>query len=146
MRRRPQRIACLLIAALLALPAAAWGQSAGDEQYEDPFAPGSGQSDDGGGDSGGDSGGGSTGTTGGGSSGSSGGSTGGGSAGTPGGSTDASGEAPAAQPAAQTESAPAAQLPRTGADSGVMALAGALLLVGGVALRVRLSEPAPRRR
>jgi LPXTG cell wall anchor motif len=32
-------IACVLAAAALAAPSAAWAQGAGDEQYQDPFAP-----------------------------------------------------------------------------------------------------------
>ena len=68
MRRRAHRTACLLAAVALALPGAAWGQSAGDEQYEDPFAPEPGQTDEGGDDTG-SSGGGDTGSSGGGSSG-----------------------------------------------------------------------------
>jgi hypothetical protein len=37
MRRRAVTLFCALA---LAAPATAYGQSAGDEQYEDPFAPG----------------------------------------------------------------------------------------------------------
>ena len=33
-----RRVAALVVAATLALPGAAFAQSAGDEQYEDPFA------------------------------------------------------------------------------------------------------------
>jgi len=50
---------------------------------------------------------------------------------------------PAAAPAQATPE-PAAngrRLPRTGGHEGWVALAGALLLAGGVALRVRLREP-----
>jgi LPXTG-motif cell wall-anchored protein len=113
MRRRGHRFAALLAAAVLALPGAAWAQSAGDDQYEDPFAPQPGQTDDGG----------------------------------------AQEEEPAAQPdpapaapepAAPQPEATAAQspdggetLPRTGADEGLVALAGAMMLAGGIALRVR---------
>lgn len=121
MRRRGHRIACALVAGALALPAAAWGQSAGDDQYQDPF----------------------------------------------GGGQDSGEQAPEADepdaapapPAPEPAPAPAAptsttaqapngepQLPRTGADGGLLALAGAVLLVGGVALRVRLSERARLRR
>ena len=41
---------------------------------------------------------------------------------------------------AQTAQAPAAQeqLPRTGADEGLVALAGVVMLAGGIALRLRL--------
>ena len=139
MRRRAHRTACLLAAVALALPGAAWGQSAGDEQYEDPFAPeparrtraatnrlvgrrrhrlvgrrlvGRRRSSDGGG---------------------------------------AVQPAPSAQPEAvtappTTTSAAGQQLPRTGADTGLLALGGAVLLAGGVALRVTLRERGPRRR
>ena len=112
MRRRPHRIACLLTAAVLALPATAWGQSAGDDQYEDPFAPEPGQTDDGGGSSGG------------------------------GGDAEPAAPEPA-QPAppateAQATPEPQQQLPYTGADEGLVALAGGMLLAGGVALRLRL--------
>ena len=118
------RIACLLAAGLLAFPAAAAAQSAGDDQYQDPFGGEQEQE------------------------------------------PEAQEPAPEAEPqstpaptsSASQEPAPAApattaqapsgeaELPRTGADEGLVALAGVVLLVGGVALRVRLSEPAPRRR
>jgi LPXTG-motif cell wall-anchored protein len=142
MRRTGHRIACVLAVAALALPGAAWGQSAGDEQYEDPFAPESGQTDDG--DDTGSSAGDDTGSSGGGSSGA--GSSGGGGAVQP---------APAEQPEAvtappATTSAAGQELPRTGADTGLLALGGAVLLAGGVALRVTLRERErerePRRR
>ena len=125
---RRHRIAAALAGAVLALPAAAWGQSAGDDQYEDPFAPQPGQ-----------------------------GQTNEGSAGvdqgepapvpsepTPVPETTAS-QAPAPTPAATTAVAAQEQLPRTGADAGPIALAGTLLLASGVALRVRLSAPGRRR-
>jgi LPXTG-motif cell wall-anchored protein len=114
MRRTGYRIAYLLAAAALALPAAAWGQSAGDEQYEDPFAgedqeqpeptpaPDTSTSDPG--------------------------------------VTQTAQTAPA--PTATTaQSSPAAQeeLPRTGADEGLVALAGGVLLASGFALRRRTS-------
>jgi LPXTG-motif cell wall-anchored protein len=103
----------VLAAAVLALPGTAWAQSAGDDQYEDPFAPSPGQTDDGGSQE----------------------------------------QEPAAQPdpapAAPEPAAPAPeataaqspnggeQLPRTGADEGLVALAGAMMLAGGIALRVK---------
>jgi LPXTG-motif cell wall-anchored protein len=118
MRSRRHWIACLLAAAMLALPGSAAAQSAGDEQYEDPFAPEQSQEQ-----------------------------------------PQATPEpapapeaappsapapaAPAPEPAAEAAAAqPAAaeQLPYTGADAGVLALGGALLLAGGIALRVRLRE------
>jgi LPXTG-motif cell wall-anchored protein len=117
------RIASLIAAGLLAFPAAAGAQSAGDDQYQDPFAgeqeqeqeqesqaqePES----------------------------------------TPAPTSGAAQEPAPAAPEAATAQAPSGEeeLPRTGADTGLLALGGTLLLVGGVALRVRVSEPAPRRR
>jgi LPXTG-motif cell wall-anchored protein len=120
-----RRLAALVAAGLLAAPATAFGQSAGDEQYEDPFAgenqeqPAGGSDEDGGG-----------------------------------GSQPAVPEptAPAPEPTGQepapapTESGPAPtpqpQLPNTGADAGAVVLAGALLLAGGIALRVRMRDRA----
>jgi LPXTG-motif cell wall-anchored protein len=123
MGSRRQRIAGLVAALALGLAAPAWGQGAGDEQYQDPF--GESQQEE-------------------------------------------APEAPAAPepepqepapaptappPAAEPAQAPPAeaggggdQLPYTGADAGLLALGGTLLLAGGIALRVRLSAPAPRRR
>jgi LPXTG-motif cell wall-anchored protein len=109
------RLAFLLagLALALAAPAAALAQGAGDEQYSDPF--GSGQSEEpepsGGADEGG--------------------------AAEPSAPEPA---APAPAPtaaAAQEEPAEPAQLPYTGADEGLVALAGLMLLAGGIALRVR---------
>jgi LPXTG-motif cell wall-anchored protein len=114
-----RRLAALATALALALPGAAFGQSAGDEQYQDPFA-GDDQEQSGGG----------------------------------------SGNAPAPTatavptpaPEAGTAATPSAGgsassggggrhvLPYTGADAGALLLAGAVLLGGGVALRVRLRE------
>jgi LPXTG-motif cell wall-anchored protein len=114
MPRRRQRIACLLTTALLALPATAWAQSAGDEQYQDPF--GDEQSTP-------------TPTP--------------SPTPTPAGDTaqaaPTSTPAPTAPPtalAAQT----APQLPRTGNDPITPAVAGFWLLLGGVALRARVRE------
>jgi hypothetical protein len=116
-------VAVLAAAFALATPAGALAQSAGDDQYQDPF----------------------------GDSGDSGGSGGGGSATptptppTPAGTAAPSTPAPA--PTASSSQAPAAQpagqLPYTGSpvQTGLVAGAGALLLVGGVGLRVRLREP-----
>jgi hypothetical protein len=134
MRRRGHRIACLLAAATLALPAAASGQSAGDEQYEDPFAPEQGQTDDegsSGGDDAGSAGGDDTGSVGGDDTGSAGG-------GSSGGGESVQPEPTAAPAAPTTTTAAEAQLARTGADTGLVALGGAVLLAGGVALRVTL--------
>jgi LPXTG-motif cell wall-anchored protein len=119
-----RRLAALAVAGLLAAPAAALGQSAGDDQYEDPFAGEDQQEqpspdtpvDDGGG-------------------------------------TQPAPVEPAPAPAATgQEPAPAEsgtpatagqeQLPNTGADAGAILLAGSLLLAGGVALRLRVRERA----
>jgi LPXTG-motif cell wall-anchored protein len=102
-------LAALVVA--LALPAAALGQGAGDDQYSDPFGDEQEQPAP---------------------------------TATP---VPAPAQPPAAapsqaapaQPAAPAASAP--QLPRTGADAALLALAGIVLLAGGVALRVRLREP-----
>jgi LPXTG-motif cell wall-anchored protein len=128
------RITCLLAAAALALPAGAWAQSAGDDQYQDPFAPGSGQTD-------------------------------GGGNGTDGSSDSGGADAPSAQPAPEPATpepaapepaapttapapvAPAAsaqELPRTGADGRLVALAGTVLLISGLALRRRSCSSAGR--
>jgi len=113
------RLATLLAALVLALtlPAAALGQGAGDDQYTDPF--GSGQND-----------------------------TGDEPAQEPDAPTSSDDEPSAAPAPAPTASAGPGQessagggqdqLPYTGADAGLLALSGALLLAGGVALRLRL--------
>lgn len=92
------------------LPAAAAAQSAGDEQYEDPLA-GQQESEQ------------PQPTA------------------TPAPAAPApdadSAQAPAPAPAPATPSAGAAQLPRTGADPLLAALAGAFLLASGAALRLR---------
>jgi LPXTG-motif cell wall-anchored protein len=108
-----RKFACALLISVFALPGVAFGQSAGDEQYEDPFAPTE----------------------------------------EPAQEPEAPAEPePAAEPApapaqAAPEPAPATtaqapnggeqQLPRTGADEGLVALAGVVMLAGGIALRVR---------
>jgi LPXTG-motif cell wall-anchored protein len=113
------RLATLLAALLLALtvPTAALGQGAGDDQYTDPF--GSGQNDSGEEPAQDPD--------------------------TPTSSDDQAAPAPAA-PAPSASAAPSqesagggqGQLPYTGADAGLLALSGALLLAAGVALRLRL--------
>jgi hypothetical protein len=122
MSARRHRTACLIAVAALAAPSAAWAQGAGDEQYQDPFG-GDDQSQSQGSDeqgtqgsSGGDSGSGETAQA-----------------------TPAPTAAPAA-PVATTAQAQAAapQLPRTGGDAAPQLAAGALLLAGGVVLRLRL--------
>lgn len=101
--------------AILAAPSAALAQSAGDEQYQDPFGgDDSGQSSD-------DQGSSSSGST-----------------------TAQAAPTPTAVPAApsattaQTRESAAKQLPRTGGDPITPAVAGFWLVLGGVALRARL--------
>ena len=122
-----------LLAALLVLagaPAVAAAQSAGDDQYVDPFA---GQDAGGGGGSSG------------GQSGSS------PSASAPSASApsssapSSSATAPAASPAPATSAPVSTQLPYTGTATALRALLGAVLLLAGVALRLRVPD-VPRRR
>jgi LPXTG-motif cell wall-anchored protein len=123
-----RRLAALVAAGLLAAPAPALGQSAGDEQYEDPFA-GEHQEQQSGGS--------------------------GGAVEDGGGSTEPAAPEPVAPAPAATgqEPAPASaesgtaptaqpQLPNTGADAGAVLLAGSVLLAGGIALRLRLRDRA----
>jgi len=121
-RRRSATVATLATLAL-ALPAPAFGQGAGDEQYRDPFAgqePGGGQTQP--------QGGGSTGQ--GGSAGQ------GGSTGQP--AADPATAAQTGDPAeaTQAQAAPTGELPRTGSEGLFLLVAyGWVLLVGGAALR-----------
>ena len=113
------RLAAIAVAALLVAPASAPGQSAGDEQYQDPFANE---------DQGQSQGGGSKAPA---------------APAPPASSEPAAPAAPAAQapePAAQSGPAAQAQLPYTGAEVGAVLLAGSVLLAGGIALRIRLRE------
>ena len=111
------------LALALAAPAAALAQGAGDDPYSDPF--GSGQNDE------------------------------------PESSDDDGAEAPEPSEPAPAEPAPApaaetaqdqpdeqepAQLPYTGADEGLVALAGMMLLAGGIALRCGRASGRARRR
>jgi hypothetical protein len=112
-----RRLAALLAAVLLAAPAPAFGQSAGDDQYEDPFAgEDQGQPQSGGGQE-------------------------------PAPAPAPAAPAPAPAAESSTPSAPAAepasqqqQLPRTGLDAAPILAIGVVLLGSGVALRVRLRE------
>jgi hypothetical protein len=111
------RLVALLAALTLAAPASALAQSAGDEQYQDPFGGDDQQQSSG--DQGSSS----------------------GSAGTTAQATPTPTAAPSLTPSGTTavESAPAAQqLPRTGGDPITPAVAGFWLLLGGVALRARI--------
>ena len=116
-----RRIAALAAAGLLAGPASALGQSAGDEQYQDPFA---GEEQSGSGDEGTQ-------------------------APEPAPEPTAP-AAPDADPApSSTESDPTvpgtqAELPRTGSDTGLILLGGTILVAGGVALRARVRERPKR--
>ena len=139
---KTKRLTALVLSLALALPGAALAQSAGDDQYVDPFE----QSPEG---SGGNSGGGGGG--GGGSQGNQGsnsqGSQGGGSQGTQSGSgtagagSDSGTAGAAAQGAVGTSGSEAGSgsgnLPRTGFPAAVLALIGAVLLAGGATLRRR---------
>jgi hypothetical protein len=111
------RLVALLAALALLAPASAFAQSAGDEQYQDPF--GSDDQQQSSSSSGGDSSSGSAGTT---------------AQAAP---TPAPTAAPVATTAQQSTTA-TQQLPRTGGDPITPAVAGFWLLLGGVTLRVRL--------
>ena len=113
-----RRIAAIAVATLLATPASALAQSAGDEQYEDPFA-GENQSQ-------------ATPTP---------------TPAPAEPSEPAQAPAPSAPEAAapapgaaEPTSAQAPELPRTGFDAAPILIAGVLLLGAGIALRVRLRE------
>jgi hypothetical protein len=140
-RAMPTRLLLALAFALLfavAAPAATLAQSAGDNQYSDPFGSGGGgnsSSGGGGGNSssggGGGGGGGNTSSGGGASSGGGGGvatSSSGTGTGTTTGTTGTTGGAGVPQ---------GPQLARTGADTALVAFAGAGLLLCGVGLRLR---------
>jgi len=130
----------LVVALLLGAPGSAVAQSAGDDQYDDPFGDEPAQSEGGGDDTGSGSDGAdrSEGSTGGGGS-------------SPGSESSGSGAAAGTGAGAETGTAPSAtasgvqgdgaQLPRTGGAAGVLLAAGAVLLAGGAVLRVRLREP-----
>jgi LPXTG-motif cell wall-anchored protein len=131
--RATRRLAAPLAALIFAAaPATAIAQNAGDEQYQDPFSNNS-QSGGGGGSSNSGSSGstqnsGSTGTTGSGVAG-----------------TQAQLQAtPSTSATSPTTSSQAAgssgQLPRTGLDVGLVAALGAVLLLGGLALRRRSAD------
>jgi LPXTG-motif cell wall-anchored protein len=106
---RSRRLVTLACALVLASPASAAAQSAGDEQYEDPFAPETEQPE-------------ATPAP----------------APAPASGSEASAApapAPTAEPAPTATAAQ--QLPYTGADAGIMLAGGVVLLAGGVALRLR---------
>jgi LPXTG-motif cell wall-anchored protein len=121
-----RRLAAPLAAIILTLsPAAALAQSAGDQQYADPFGNNE-QNQSGGGSGGGGSGGGQ------------------GQA-----APSASGVAPTQAQGAGTAASSATgtaaesgsgELPRTGLDAGLVAVLGAVLLLAGLALRRRTAD------
>ncbi len=129
-----RRLAAPLAAIILTLsPTAALAQSAGDQQYADPF--GNNEQNQSGGRGGGGSGGGG----------------GGGSGGGQGQAAPGAGGVAAsqAQGATGTAGSPATgtaaesgrgELPRTGLDAGVVAVLGAVLLLAGLALRRRTAD------
>jgi len=111
-----RRLAPLLAALLLAAPAPALAQSAGDDQYEDPFAGQNEQPAP-------------TPTP---------------APATPA-PTAEPGQAPPAEPApapAPASSGQPEELPRTGLDAGAVVALGVLLLASGAVLRLRLRERA----
>ena len=116
--RPSRRIAALAAALSLSLPAGALAQGAGDNQYQDPFA-----GEDSGSGSGSGSGGG-----------------GGGAEGTSG-NGSLSNSPPAGESLASQPSTSSGELPRTGADPGLVALLGAGLILTGAGLRVRVRRP-----
>jgi LPXTG-motif cell wall-anchored protein len=118
-----RRFAAPIAALIIALtPTAALAQSAGDDQYTDPFGDEQSQSSGG---SGSESGGSGTAP-----------SAGSGSAAQAAPSTGA----PAAAAASGTAAAESGQLPRTGLDAGVVAAIGAGLLGVGLVLRRRTAD------
>jgi hypothetical protein len=131
----PRRVMALAIVALLAAPGTALAQSAGDNQYQDPF----GSQGSGGGQSGGSQGsGGGSGQSGGDQS--SGSQSGSGQSSDGGSSQSSSSTGTTDAQTSQTTSS--RELPRTGGEPGLVALLGAGLTLGGVALRQRVRRPA----
>lgn len=139
MRERLLRtFTALLLAASLGAavaPVAAHAQSAGDQQYEDPL---SGSGGGGGGDGGGNDGQSGSGQSGSGQSGSGSGQSGSTDTGSDSGST--AGTQTTTPPATSADTGSATQLPRTGFPVALAALAGAMLLGGGAALRCSASN------
>jgi hypothetical protein len=132
------RLATLIAALVLALPASAFAQGAGDDQYQDPFGEQPAQQGGGGSGDGGEAG-------------QDGGLTdeppvGGGDSGSEGSGSGSAGEAgttptPAPEQAApEAEQAPG-QLPNTGSDPRVLVLCGLAFVLIGVGLRLRTIDP-----
>jgi hypothetical protein len=134
----PQRLAALAIAALLAAPGTALAQSAGDNQYQDPFGNQGSGGGSGSGSSGSNSG---SGSSGGGQSGDSQGSgSGSGQSADTGSSQTSSSTGTTDAQGSQTTAS--RQLPRTGGEPGLVALLGAGMTFGGLALRRRVRRPS----
>jgi hypothetical protein len=137
---RMTRNGCAAVAATIVLGAfpALARAGAADNQYQDPFAgeEGGSQNQSGGGGGGGGSGGGGSGGGGSGGGGSGGGGSGGGGGSSQGSSPSRFGNSPPERSAQA-----AGQIPRTGADAGLVALLGAGLVLTGAGLRVRLRQP-----
>jgi LPXTG-motif cell wall-anchored protein len=110
MRRR--LIAALAAVALFALPAAALAQSAGDDQYSDPFGDVDQPTQDQGGANE-----------------------------SPAPAAEPTGEAPAAESAAAADQGSGGTLPHTGFPAALSALLGALLVGAGVSVRRRAQPP-----
>lgn len=123
-------LALLALALLLALPGAALAQSAGDDQYSDPF----GDTQDGGQSGGGDT------STGGGDTGSTGGEPSGDDAPVSS-EPDTGSTAPDTTTAVPVAVESGGELPRTGFEVVLLLAAAFPLLVAGVALRRVASEP-----
>ena len=124
-------LAALATAALLASPATALGQSAGDDQYGDPLGGSAPPPSSGG--AGGNPGSGSA-------SGSGSGSGSGGSSGSAGAAAAEGARTPESTATAAAERRE--ELPRTGFDAGLAAGLGALMLAGGTTLRLTLRRSA----
>jgi hypothetical protein len=125
----PKRFASLtllLLLAAVALPALAAAQSAGDEQYADPFTRNQAQANPKNGSGDGNQG-----------------SSGGNSSGQPSGAGTSGTNAPTTTASTPTAAnASGRQLPRTGLDLRLFAVAGVWMVLGGVALRrVMRAEP-----
>ena len=115
--RRSRLLACLLCL-LLAAPAGAWAQGAGDDQYQDPFGDSPTQND------------------------------GGGLSPAPPGGGDSGSQDPAPAPAPapeetepSTEATAPGTLPNTGSDARLLALLAAAMIMVGVGLRLRTIDP-----
>ena len=113
---RARRLVPLTCALALAFPASALAQGAGDDQYQDPFADGSQQQTQ--------------------------------SSPAPQSSAPADQAAPqsgsSSATAAPSATAAAPTLPRTGAEAGLTAAGGGLLLLAGLTLRRRIVDGAAR--